>query len=149
MTVYNLRSRERNVVVIKPAMDMKAGRNVISRVPGLKLEVDHLLSRSDNVLEVVGSKFSKCQFVMVDEAQFLSVEHVNQLLELVVVQGVYVICYGLRMDRFGEPFPGSSRLLSIADDLKEIVTVCQCGVKATKNGSLKDGKLVVDDGVAE
>jgi thymidine kinase len=71
--------------------------------------------------------------VLVDEAQFLSTAQVVQLHQLAQVRGVPVICYGLRSDFRGEPFPGSAYLLALADDIEEIKNICTCGKKATMN----------------
>jgi thymidine kinase len=69
--------------------------------------------------------------VLVDEAQFLTKEQVVQLHQVAQVRGVPVICYGLRSDFRGEPFPGSAYLLALADDIEEIKNICTCGKKAT------------------
>jgi thymidine kinase len=71
--------------------------------------------------------------VLVDEAQFLTRAQVQQLHQLAQVRGVPVICYGLRSDFRGEPFPGSAYLLALADDIEEIKNICSCGKKATMN----------------
>jgi thymidine kinase len=71
--------------------------------------------------------------VLVDEAQFLTTAQVVQLHQLAQVRGVPVICYGLRSDFRGDPFPGSAYLLALADDIEEIKNICSCGKKATMN----------------
>jgi len=71
--------------------------------------------------------------VLVDESQFLTPDQVRQLHQVAQVHGVPVICYGLRSDFRGEPFPGSTYLLALADDLEEIKNICSCGKKATMN----------------
>jgi len=71
--------------------------------------------------------------VLVDEAQFLTTAQVQQLHQLAQVRGVPVICYGLRSDFRGAPFPGSAYLLALADDIEEIKNICTCGKKATMN----------------
>ena len=71
--------------------------------------------------------------VLVDEAQFLTTAQVQQLHQLAQVRGVPVICYGLRSDFRGDPFPGSAYLLALADDIEEIKNICTCGKKATMN----------------
>lgn len=75
----------------------------------------------------------KIACVLVDEAQFLTTLQVQQLHQLAQVHGVPVICYGLRSDFRGEPFPGSAFLLALADDIEEIKNICSCGKKATMN----------------
>lgn len=71
--------------------------------------------------------------LLIDEAQFLTPQQVRQLHQLAQVQGVPVICYGIRSDFVGEPFPGSAYLLSLADDIEELKNICACGKKATMN----------------
>ena len=73
----------------------------------------------------------------------------QQLHQLAQVRGVPVICYGLRSDFRGEPFPGSAYLLALADDIEEIKNICTCGKKATMNIRVDDdGKRVFQDGDA-
>ena len=69
--------------------------------------------------------------ILLDEAQFLSKEQVWQLAKVVDNLNIPVLCYGLRVDFQGELFPGSLVLLSIADEMREIKTICHCGKKAT------------------
>ena len=69
--------------------------------------------------------------VLVDEAQFLTDDHVWQLAHVVDTLNIPVMCYGLRTDFQGNMFPGSARLLAIADNIREIRTICHCGRKAT------------------
>ena len=71
--------------------------------------------------------------ILVDESQFLSAAQVKQLHQLAHVRGVPVICYGLRSDFLGEPFAGSSHLMTLADTIEELKNICTCGKKATMN----------------
>lgn len=71
--------------------------------------------------------------VLVDEAQFLTPEQVRQLHQLAHVRGVPVICYGIRSDFLGEPFPGATYLLALSDTIEELKNICACGKKATMN----------------
>jgi thymidine kinase len=83
--------------------------------------------------------------VMVDEAQWMSKEQVWQLARAVDDLGVPVMCYGLRVDFRGELFPGSATLLALADEMREVRTICHCGRKATmviRKGP--DGTAVTD-----
>lgn len=69
--------------------------------------------------------------VFVDEAQFLTRDQVWQLARVADRLDLPVLCYGLRTDFRGELFPGAAELLAIADNLREIRTICHCGRKAT------------------
>jgi thymidine kinase len=71
--------------------------------------------------------------VLIDEAQFLDPEQVRQLHKLAHVANIPVICYGIRTDFRGEPFPGAAYLLALADDIEELKNICACGRKATMN----------------
>ena len=71
--------------------------------------------------------------VLVDEAQFLTAAQVKQLHRAAHVLGIPVICYGIRSDFQGEPFPGAAYLLTLADSVEELKTICACGKKATMN----------------
>ena len=83
--------------------------------------------------------------MFLDEAQFLSKSQVWQLAKIVDQLEIPVLCYGLRVDFRGELFPGSLILLSIADEIREIKTICHCGKKATMVVS-KDstGKIIFE-----
>jgi len=88
-------------------------------------------------------EFISC--VLVDEAQFLSAAQVDQLAQIADVIGVPVLAYGLRTDFRGALFPGSARLLAIADSLVEIKSVCTCGRKATMNLRVDaEGRAIAD-----
>lgn len=84
--------------------------------------------------------------VLVDEAQFLTQEQVRQLHRWTHEKGVPVMCFGIRSDFRGEPFPGAASLLALADDLEEIKTICACGKKATMNMRLTETGARVREG---
>ncbi len=84
--------------------------------------------------------------VLVDESQFLSPLQVQQLHRLAQVGGVPVICYGLRTDFLGQPFPGSAHLLALADDIEELKNICACGKKATMNIRVDDAGHRIGNG---
>jgi thymidine kinase len=84
-----------------------------------------------------------CACVLLDEAQFLTPLQVTQLHRVAQLRGIPVICYGLRSDFRGEPFPGSAYLLALADTIEEIKNICSCGKKATMNIRIDaDGRRV-------
>jgi thymidine kinase len=84
----------------------------------------------------------KIHCVIIDEAQFLSGSQVSQLCRIVDELNIPVIAYGLRADFAGNLFPGSERLLAMADTIEEIKTVCWCSKKATMNARIVNGKVV-------
>ena len=82
--------------------------------------------------------------IIVDEAQFLQDEQVDELYLITKAFDVPVLCYGLRCDFRMEGFEGSTRLLQVADDIEELKTICQCGAKATQNLRLINGEPVFE-----
>ena len=133
---YNYEERGMHVVVLKPSVDTKGDNTVISRLGTLRT-VDCLIHRKDNMQEVLATLFekrnTKIACVLVDECQFLTPQQVNQLHIFAHTKSIPVKCYGLRTDFKTVGFPGATRLLEIADDIKEIKTICSCGKKATFN----------------
>ncbi len=80
--------------------------------------------------------------VLVDEAQFLSEAEIDTLSDLVDFYNIPVICYGLRTDFRNRLFPGSRRLMEIADVIEEVPTVCWCGKRAQCNTRYANGEIV-------
>lgn len=127
---HNYEERGMHVLVIKPLIDTKGDNKVVSRL-GIDREVDILLSEEDSVLSYFTEEIPNA--IIVDEAQFLTPEQVDEFFYLSKVMNVPVLCYGLRTDFQMNGFPGAIRLLEIADDIEELKTVCRCGKKATLN----------------
>ncbi|TFW22460.1 thymidine kinase [Massilia arenosa] len=125
---HNYEEQGQKVKLYTAAIDDRYGVGVVTSRLGPQREVD-LFDKDTNFLDSVPS----VSCVLVDEAQFLSPQQVSQLHQLAQVRGVPVICYGLRSDFRGEPFPGSAYLLALADDIEEIKNICTCGKKATMN----------------
>lgn len=138
---HNYEQKGMNVVLIKPAIDTKAENKVSSRI-GIEREVDILLAATDRVIDKMG--LIKPYAIIVDEAQFLTTEQVDELYFLTKFYEVPVLCYGLRCDFQMQPFEGSARLLQIADDIEELKTICKCGAKATQNLRLINGEPVFE-----
>lgn len=136
---HNYEERDQKVALAKPSTDTKGTEKIISRL-GIAKEVDLLISPNDNVQEMF-QKCGKVDALIIDEAQFLQPEQVDQLLEIAVFQDVPVLAYGLRTDFQAVAFPGAQRLLELAHSIEELKTICRCGKKATFNGRLKNGEL--------
>ena len=129
---HNYAERGMNTLVIKPRIDSRSGENRVRSRIGLEAEaVD--VDPSVNLLDLVknASEGQPIHCVLVDEAQFLSTDQVDQLTEVVDALNIPVLAYGLRTDFLGALFEGSRQLLALADELREIKTVCHCGRKAT------------------
>ena len=129
---HNYVERGMNTLVIKPRIDSRSGENRVRSRIGLEAEaVD--VDASINLLDLVqnASETQPIDCVLVDEAQFLSADQVDQLTEVVDALNIPVLAYGLRTDFLGALFEGSRQLLALSDELREIKTICHCGRKAT------------------
>ncbi|OIQ26729.1 thymidine kinase [uncultured Vibrio sp.] len=128
---FNYQERGMTPVIYTAALDDRYGIGKVSSRIGLQSEAQ--LFRSDsNLYEEIAhlNETEKRHCVLVDECQFLSKEQVYQLTEVVDKLNIPVLCYGLRTDFLGELFEGSKYLLSWADKLVELKTICHCGRKA-------------------
>ena len=136
--------------LITARFDKRAGEGKIGSRIGISSDGD-TFDNQDNMFQKIESRLQKgpCSCVFIDEAQFLTEEQVWQLARAVDNLSVPVMCYGLRVDFQGKLFPGSAALLAIADEMREIRTICYCGKKATmvirqdENGNvIKDGAQI-------
>lgn len=142
-TAYNYEGNGFKVLVIKPTTDTKAKNKISSRV-GIERKVDLLVSKDDNIIEILGNKVFDNKCIFVDEAQFLTRTQVGQLSDIANLYDVDVICYGLRLNFKMEAFEGSMRLLEMADSLEELKTICKCGEIARTVGRKVDGEFVIE-----
>ena len=144
---HNYRERGMNVMLLTAALDDRAGNGRIASRIGLAQEAE-TFKAGDDLLSLVLSHHKASgplHCVFVDEAQFLEKEQVWQLARVSDRLGIPVMAYGLRTDFRGELFPGSRELLAIADDLREVRTICRCGRKASMVVRLgADGKVARD-----
>ncbi len=146
--IHNYESRGMKIGLFKPAIDTKGDREVVSRL-GISREVDDLLTADTNFYKLVRNKYSGCSCLFIDEAQFLQREQVDEALQVACQFDLPVECYGLRTDFRTESFPGSRRLLEVADELRELETRCDCGRKATLVGRFKNGVMALDGAQVE
>ncbi|WP_105515331.1 thymidine kinase [Defluviimonas denitrificans] len=143
---HNYRERGMSTYLLTAKLDDRSGRGRIASRIGIAQDAD---------LFDVGTDLFAClkarqaagpvDCVFLDEAQFLSRDQVWQLARAVDDLGLPVMCYGLRVDFRGELFPGSAALLALADEMREVRTICHCGKKATmvvRRGP--DGKALRD-----
>ena len=139
-TAHNYEERELNVVVIKPEIDTKGGTTITAR-GGHSREVDILADRELNLRhEIAKRSFIAC--VLVDEAQFLTPDQISQLYSVAKEDDISVICYGLRTDFRTQLFPGSQRLLEVADNIEKLPTMCFCGSQAEFNTRKVNGNYI-------
>ena len=140
-TCYNYAENNMIAIIVKPSIDTKGNTKIVSRI-GVEKEVDLLLKKDDNLFEIVKRKYRKVNCILVDEAQFLTREQVNQCMKIVIELDIPVICYGLRTDFLTNGFEGSTRLLEIAHTIEEMKTICKCGRKAIYNARYENGKFI-------
>ena len=144
---HNYRERGMNTLLLTAAFDDRAGKGRIGSRIGLGAEA--LTFAADTDIEQLTRRAHERQALdclLVDEAQFLSVDQVWQLSVVVDQLNIPVMCYGLRTDFRGQLFPGSAVLLAVADTLREIRTICHCGRKATMVTRLTETGETVTDG---
>lgn len=132
-----------DVIVIKPKLDTKGNNKTLARDGGM-IEVNFLIKDKDNIYMIIAEYLvgHNLDFILVDEAQFLSKHHIDELADIVDILGINVICYGLRTDFRGELFEGSKRLFECADRIEAINRQCRCGNEKIYNMRIVDGKSV-------
>ena len=142
---FNYEERGMQVYLMKPRLDSKGERMLISRI-GVVREVDYLAGSEDDLFQVVRKRAhqSPLDCVLIDEAQFLKSAQIDQLLKVTIKLGIPVIAYGLRTDFSTHGFEGAERLLLMAHTIEEMKTICTCGKKATLNGRKINGKFVFE-----
>jgi len=143
---YNYEERGQHVLLAKPAIDTKGAEKISSRL-GVERDADFLIGPHNDVRELFAEHRAHLPDVaclLIDEAQFLTPVQVDDLLRIVVEDGVPVMAYGIRTDFQTRAFPGSARLLELAHSLEELKTICRCGRKAMFNARLVGGRFVFD-----
>ena len=121
-----------HTLVFSPEIDDRFGVGRVSSRIGLQSE-SIAISPSDNLFRCVQKEHAKqtVHCVLVDEAQFLTKQQVRQLSDVCDELDIPVLAYGLRTDFQGNLFEGRHHLMTWADTLNEIKTICHCGRKAT------------------
>ena len=138
---HSYRQQGKEVLLMKPAMDSRFGADIIKSRAGLESDADVLIEDNTDLLSL---KVKDVYCVLVDECQFLSKYHIDQLRKITAEWKVPVICYGLRTDFRTNLFPGSQRLLELADTIEEVKTTCFfCNRKAVFNLKHVDGRADV------
>ncbi|CAD5992418.1 thymidine kinase [Agreia sp. COWG] len=148
---YNYEERHQSVLIAKPSVDTKGDRLIVSRL-GVTREVDFLVTPDSSMRDefaarrdaAVASGHGPIGCLLIDEAQFLTPEQVDDALRIAILDGVPVLAYGIRTDFQTQAFPGSARLMEIAHSLEELKTICRCGRKAIFNSRKIDDVFVFD-----
>ena len=129
---HNYVERGMQTYLLTANFDDRAGTGRIGSRIGIGADADTFASKTDLFSKIQERlNTGPCACVFIDEAQFLSADQVWQLARAVDDLKVPVMCYGLRVDFQGKLFPGSAALLALADEMREIRTICHCGKKAT------------------
>ncbi|GAC1425875.1 MAG: thymidine kinase [Candidatus Velthaea sp.] len=128
---HNYEEHGRRVRLFTAAIDNRYGVGYITSRLGASRKVETYEDAVDFEAALEREEALSC--VLIDEAQFLCVPQVHQLHRIAHTRDIPVICYGIRSDFMGEPFPGAIYLLTLADSIEEIKTICNCGRKATLN----------------
>ena len=142
---FNYEERGQKVCVIKPEIDTKNGTKLLTRI-GPERETDFCFDKKLDLYEKIRKEYSNVDCILVDEAQFLTAEQVDQLMMVTIKLDIPVMAYGLRLNfrREDGGFDGATRLLQQAHDIEEIKTICECGKKATYNSRFLDDKFMAD-----
>ena len=134
ITRFNYMELGMSVWLIKPSTDTRDGADVIKSRIGLEARAQVITPEQDILEEY--RKLGHRDVIIADEAQFFTPEQIEQLRFLVDEKDLPTLCFGLRTDFLTRLFPGSRRLMELADSITEIKTVCACGRKATVNARL-------------
>ncbi len=146
ITKYNYEENDLNVWLIKPSADTRDGAQILRSRIGLEAKVDVIAPETDIFAKFLGSKARRCDVIIVDECQFMTEKQIDQLRTIVDERNIPVICFGLRTDFQTRLFPGSRRLMEVADTIQEIKTICDCGAKATVNARIDGSGHIVTEG---
>ena len=138
MTKFNYWEVGQNALICKPATDTRDGKLTVRSRAGLEAECVLL----EELTKYTEEEIKKYQCIIVDEVQFATAEQIDFLSDVVDFMDVPVVCYGLRADFKNNLFPGSERLIAIADHIQELKTVCWCGRKATCNARYNENGIV-------
>ena len=85
--VHNYEARGMKVLVLKPIVDSKGGKTIVSRI-GLKREVDHLIKNTEDMFKYLSKNIINISCIFIDEAQFLKRKQVDDLLRVVVTYDI-------------------------------------------------------------
>ena len=148
-TAYNFEERGMAYVCLKPVVDTREKKNVIRSRIGIERECKWIYPETDlyeMVKEFFEQTLSVPDWILVDEAQFLTEPQVDQLAQVVDDYGCNVMCYGLRTDFQTRLFEGSRRLFEIADSIEEVKSTCNCGRKTIVNARIDSNGEIITEG---
>ena len=145
ITKYNYEENDLSVWLLKPSADARDGARILRSRIGLEASADIISPEMDIFRRFETEKLGQVDVIIVDECQFFTSRQIDQLREIVDAYNLPVMCFGLRTDFQTKLFPGSRRLMEVADSILEIKTICDCGAKATVNARIDgDGHIVTE-----
>ena len=145
ITKYNYEENDLKVWLIKPSADTRDGMDILRSRIGLQAQVEIVLPQMD-VYRMFKESRWESDVIIVDECQFLTAEQIDQLRCIVNDFNIPVMCFGLRTDFQTKLFPGSRRLMEVADTIQEIKTICDCGNKAIVNARIDGDGYIITEG---
>lgn len=146
ITKYNYEENDLSVWLIKPSADTRDGQQLLRSRIGLEAMVEVIPPDMDIYARFQESQQDHCDVIIVDECQFLTRQQIDQLRSIVDDFNIPVMCFGLRTDFQTKLFPGSLRLMEVADSILEIKTICDCGAKATVNARIDGNGHIITEG---
>ena len=146
ITKYNYEENDLKVWLIKPSADVRDGAAILRSRIGLEAQVEVIAPERDILERFLDEQAGNCDVIIVDECQFLTEAQIDQLRAIVDEHNIPVMCFGLRTDFQTRLFPGSRRLMEVADTIQEIKTICDCGAKATVNARIDGEGHIVTQG---
>jgi len=142
MTRFSWEDKGKKVALLKPSIDNRDGVDIVKSRAGLMAKAI-LIYPDSNIRDILPDPVEEYDNLIVDEAQFLTKEQVDELRDI-ADNGTFVMCYGLKADFMGNLFEGSKRILEMADSLREIVTMCPCGKKAIMNARYSGNRILYE-----
>lgn len=140
MTNHNYTEQGMRTVILKSTVDTRDYGEIVTRA-GIPSTKCFCFTKEDSIKNILEGKYF--DVVLVDEAQFCSEKQIEELWEISI--DCPVLCFGLKTDSHTRLFPGSKRLLELAEKIEEIKTICKCGSKATINARInEEGNLITD-----
>lgn len=146
ITKYNYEENGLKVWLIKPSADVRDGADILRSRIGLQAKVEIIPPQADVYARFQQTQMGACDVIIVDECQFMTQAQIDQLRAIVDEYNIPVMCFGLRTDFQTRLFPGSLRLMEVADSILEIKTICDCGAKATVNARIDASGHIVTEG---
>ena len=146
ITKYNYEENDLRVWLVKPSADTRDGKALVRSRIGLEASADIIPPETDLLALFRDRHLHSCDVIIVDECQFLTQEQIDQLRTIVDEHNIPVRCFGLRTDFQTKLFPGSLRLMEVADTIQEIKTICDCGAKATVNARIDSQGHIITQG---